>query len=74
MTKVFISKGSAATHKQRAFVDAVLEMLDTVGMSARIMGENEWSHEQPLKAIRKIMKECDGAVVIAFTRPNLKKG
>ena len=74
MTKVFISRGSAATHKQRAFVDAVLEMLDTVGMSARIMGENEWSHEQPLKAIRKIMKECDGAVVIAFTRTQFEEG
>lgn len=74
MTKVFISKGSAATQEQRAFVDAVLEMLDTVGLSARIMGENEWSHEQPLKAIRKIIKECDGAVVIAFTRTQFHEG
>ncbi|TKD38120.1 hypothetical protein [Azotobacter chroococcum] len=74
MTKVFISKGSAATDEQRTFVDAVLEMLDTVGMSARIMGENEWSHEQPLRAIRKIMKECDGAVIIAFTRTQFDEG
>ena len=74
MTKVFISKGSAATDGQRAFIDAVLEMLDAVGMSARIMGENEWSHEQPLKAIRKIVKECDGAVVIAFTRTQFEEG
>jgi len=74
MTKVLISKGSAATQEQRAFVDAVLEMLDTVRLSARIMGENEWSHEQPLKAIRKIIKECDGAVVIAFTRTQFEEG
>lgn len=74
MTKVFISKGSAATDEQRAFVDAVLEMLDTVGMSARIMGENEWSHEQPLRAIKKIMRECDGAVIIAFTRTQFDEG
>ena len=74
MTKVFISKGSAATPEQRVFVDAVLEMLDTVGLSARIMGENEWSYEQPLKAIRKIIKECDGAVVIAFTRTQFEEG
>lgn len=73
-TKVFISKGSTATEAQRAFVDAVLEMLDIAGMSARIMNENEWSHEQPLTAIRKIMKECDGAVVIAFTRTTYKDG
>lgn len=74
MTKVFISKGSAATNEQRAFIDAVLEMLDTVGLSPRIMGENEWSHEQPLKAIKKIIKECDGAVVIAFTRTQYEQG
>ncbi|NQY65473.1 MAG: hypothetical protein HRT38_17510 [Alteromonadaceae bacterium] len=72
--RVFISKGSAATTEQRAFVDAVLDMLDTVGLSPRIMGENEWSHEQPLKAIRKIIKECDGAVVIAFTRTKFDAG
>ena len=73
-SKVFISKGSAATDEQRAFVDAVLEMLDNVGFSPRIMGENEWSHEQPLKAIRKIIQECDGAVVIAFTRTQFNEG
>lgn len=73
-TKVFISKGSAATEEQSAFVDAVLDMLDTVGLSPRIMGENEWSYEQPLKAIRKIIKECDGAVVIAFTRTVFEEG
>ena len=74
MTKIFISKGSAATQEQRAFVDAILEVLDTVAISARIMGENEWSHEQPLKAIKKIMKECDGAVIIAFTRTQFEEG
>jgi hypothetical protein len=74
VTKVFISKGSAATDEQRAFVDAVLEMLDTIGISARIMGENEWSYEQPLRAIKKIMKDCDGAVIIAYTRTQFDEG
>lgn len=73
-TKVFISKGSAASPEQRVFVDAVLDMLKTVGIYPRIMNENEWSYEQPLKAINKIIKECDGAVVIAFTRTQFKKG
>lgn len=72
--RVFISKGSAANNEQRQFVDAVLEMLEFAGLSPRIMGENEWSFEQPLRAIRKIMKECDGAVVIAFTRTKFKSG
>lgn len=72
--KVFISKGSAATTEQRQFVDAILDTLKTVGLDPRIMNENEWSHEQPLKAIRQIIAECDGIVIIAFTRTKFEKG
>ncbi len=72
--KVFISKGSAATVEQRQFVDAILDTFKTIGLDPRIMNENEWSHEQPLKAINKIISECDGAVIIAFTRTAFAEG
>lgn len=71
---VFISMGSTATKEQREFVDIVLDMLKMAGLSPRIMNENEWSHEQPLKAIKKVMKECNGAVIIAFSRTMFKEG
>jgi hypothetical protein len=38
------------------------------------MEKNEWSAEQPLRAIRKIIAECHGAVIIAFTRYEFKDG
>lgn len=72
--KIFISMGSTATKEQRAFVDAILSSLKTMELSPRIMNENEWSYEQPLRAIRKIMKECCGAVIIAFTRTKFPSG
>ncbi|MBD80486.1 MAG: hypothetical protein CL840_16335 [Crocinitomicaceae bacterium] len=72
--KVFISKGSATTTKQREFIDGVLHTLDVSGLSPRIMFENEWSHEQPLTAIKKVIKECSGAVIIAFERTIIKEG
>lgn len=72
--KVFVSKGNMANTKQREFVDAIRELLETVELSPRIMDENEWSHEQPLRGIRNVMKECCGAVVIAFTRTNFPSG
>jgi hypothetical protein len=72
--KVFISKGSAATRKQIEYIDAVLNTLRLVGLNPRIMNENEWSYSQPLKAIKKIIRECDGIVVIAFTRTRYDKG
>lgn len=73
-TRVFISKGSAATVEQRQFVDAILDTFKTIGLDPRIMNENEWSHEQPLKAINKVISECDGAVIIAFTRTFFAEG
>jgi hypothetical protein len=72
--KVFISKGSNATNRQREYIDAVLDTLRLVGLNPRIMNENEWSHSQPLKAIKRIIRECDGIVVIAFTRTRYDKG
>lgn len=72
--KVFISKGSVATEEQRDFIDGVLDTLKTVGLSPRVMNENEWSHEQPLQAIKKVIKECNGAVIIAFSRTIFKEG
>jgi len=72
--KVFISKGSVATIQQREFIDGVLDTLKTVGLSPRVMNENEWSHEQPLQAIKKVIKECKGAVIIAFSRTIFKEG
>jgi hypothetical protein len=72
--KVFISIGSATTPEQRGFIDGALESLEASGLSPRIMNENEWSHKQPLVAIKKEIKECKGAVVIAFTRSSFKKG
>lgn len=38
------------------------------------MGENEWSSEQPLRGIRKVIDECDGVVVIAFSRSYFSNG
>jgi len=71
---VFISKGSTTTKEQREFVDAILNSLDNADINSRIMNENEWSHEQPLRGIKKIIQECDGAVIIAFTRTSFLEG
>jgi hypothetical protein len=38
------------------------------------MGRNEWSFEQPLRAVRRVVKECDGVVIVAFTRYSFESG
>ena len=72
--EVFISKGGDESTAQRAFVDAVIVALKMAGITSRIMYENEWSYEQPLKFIKKIIGECDGLLVIAYTRSEFEKG
>jgi hypothetical protein len=72
--EIFISKGGDESTLQRAFVDAVIDALKTAGIKSRIMFENEWSHEQPLKVIKKTISECDGLLVIAYTRSEFEKG
>lgn len=72
--EIFISKGGDESTLQRAFVDALIDALKTAGIKSRIMFENEWSHEQPLKVIKKTISECDGLLVIAYTRSEFEKG
>ncbi|WP_431294143.1 hypothetical protein [Pedobacter sp. P26] len=72
--KVFISKGTATTPEQTAFVTSILDTLELSGLDSRIMNGNEWSHEQPLKAIKKVISECEGLVIIAFTRSHFDSG
>ena len=68
MPKVFISAGTVATPTQQQAIEIVASCLEDAGLSPRRMGINEWSHDQPLRAIRKVIQECDGIVVIAFER------
>jgi hypothetical protein len=72
--KIFISMSSTANTEQKEFVNAIINSLKTVDLSPRIIGENEWSHEQALRTIKKVMKECCGAVIIAFTRTKFPSG
>lgn len=66
--KVFISAGTAATRTQADAVDAIFRSLETAGLAPRQMERNEWTAEQPLRGIKRIIGECDGVVVIAYTR------
>lgn len=72
--KVFMSGGSASTDLQAAATDIIFRTIETAGLPPRQMDKNEWSCEQPLRAIRRVIEECDGAVVIAFARYDFPTG
>lgn len=74
MPKIFISAGTVATPAQQQAIEIVSTCLENAGLSPRRMGVNEWSYDQPLRAIRKVIAECDGIAVVAFERSSFPAG
>ena len=72
--KVFISVGTALTAAQNDVADIIFQTIKAAGLDPRQMEKNEWSYDQPLRAIRRVLRECDGAVVIAFSRTSFETG
>ena len=72
--KVYISIGSAATTIQKQAADTIFRSLETAGLSPRQMERNEWTAEQPLRGIKKVIEQCQGIVVIAFRRYQFSTG
>jgi hypothetical protein len=72
--KVYISVGNAANPVQRDATDTIFRSLEAAGLSPRQMEKNEWSAEQPLRAIKRVIRECSGTVVIAFPRYRFPAG
>lgn len=68
MMDVFISVGKTATEEQEAFVEAIFKHLRANGLNPRALGRSDWSAEQPLQFIEKLMDQCSGTVIIAFER------
>jgi hypothetical protein len=72
--KVFLSVGSNGTKLQQEATDSIFAVIEASGLSPRQMERNEWSSEQPLRAIRRVIYECHGAVIIAFARYEFPSG
>lgn len=72
--KIFISVGSSGTPLHLQASETIFRALETTGLSPRQMEKNEWSSEQPLRAIKRVIEECHGAAVIAFSRYHFKTG
>lgn len=72
--KIFISVGSNGSQVQLNATETIFSVITSAGLSPRQMEKNEWSSEQPLRAIRRVIAECHGAVIVAFTRYEFSQG
>ena len=72
--KVFVSAGTPADDTQMSFRDIIVNAIELTGFTPRLMGDKDWDSRNPLRAVRRAMDECEGAVVIAYPRYRIEVG
>lgn len=72
--KVFISVGGTSNDLQNNFVKLIEDRLRSEGLDPRTIGRTEFSSDAPLVAVKKLMNECSGILVIALERTFFETG
>lgn len=71
---IFLSYPKPHSQIQFTFISKLCDSLKNKGMEHRTLGVNEYDMGSPLKAIRRLMLESDGLIVIAFKRLYIERG
>jgi hypothetical protein len=71
---VFVSKPTVMTPAQEAAYKGICDLLEDRGYTARSLGSTDFSNSAPLRAILRIMDECDGAMVLGFRQVEVETG
>lgn len=73
-TNVYLSVGRGYTVAYQGFVEEFERHLSAVGLTSQTVGRNYYKNQEPLKAIADCMRDCSGAVVLAFERVRITDG
>jgi len=71
---VFISMGNPYTESQGKFLDALIDLLRACDIEPRAINKTDYSTGSPLKDISRIMRECQGAIIVACERTYFDSG
>ncbi len=71
---VFLSHPKPFLQAQEDFVGRVRHHLRQRGLAPRTLGVTDYDMDAPLKAIRRLMLECNGVINIAFRRSFITQG
>ncbi len=71
---IFLSYPKPAFGNQKEFIEKVAQFLQGRGFEPRTLGVTDYDMDAPLKAIRRLMLECNGLITIAFRRAFVEKG
>jgi hypothetical protein len=72
--KVFISVGGTANSQQEDFVKLIEDRLRSENLIPSTVGRNNFSADSPLKAVKELMNDCSGILVIGLERTFFEKG
>ena len=72
--KIFISVGGTSTAEQEEFVKAVEQRLTSENLIPNTVGRNKFSANAPLLAVKELMEDCTGLIIIALERTYFEKG
>ncbi|MBY8873130.1 hypothetical protein K7640_14940 [Micromonospora sp. PLK6-60] len=67
-TSVFLSYPKPCMGRQQEFIDRLCGYLDERGFAPRTLGVTDYDMDAPLKAIRRLMRESNGLITVAFRR------
>lgn len=73
-TKVFLSVGSTFNDQQEQFIIALEKFMESQGLIPQTVGRTYFSSKQPLKAVKDLMDECCGTIVVALERMVIETG
>ena len=71
---VFVSMGRPFTADQTAFRDDLINFLSQNGMTPRAINVTDYPTGSPLKGIFDVMRQCSGAIIVAFERSFYPQG
>ncbi|PTL60058.1 hypothetical protein [Paraconexibacter algicola] len=71
---VFVSKPNALNGNQRAFWDKLAHVLDQRSLIPRTLGETDYPNAAPIEAVRRLLSECEGALVLGLAQLDVGQG
>lgn len=71
---VFVSYPRPSTLEQQGFIDLLSAYLYSRGIAARTLGVTDYDTDAPLHAIRRLMRESNGLITVAFRRMYVEHG
>lgn len=71
---IFVSKPNSLSTSQTQFCDELFSLLKARGLSPRTLGQTDFPNESPINAVRTVLMECSGVIVLGLKQTLILDG